>query len=380
MVTRRRVIELLSTLPLVGLGITNFFAKRKYYEIDLSQAKTRKTEPSLQKLNPGSGAAFQTSLDRLGRVYEDAYYVSTTVPVTSTDANGNVSVTLQTTWDWEEPRNVPNHNIIFGWRDAQRAFLNQINYLHGPLVDGERIQDIAVDEKEASGIGMGALGALMYGGEIVALLGYEEAIAYFNTPSYRRTSLKENVERTNTDGQMSRRSWFKCGAALAGATAAGVVTNHNREQNESGKSELEQTLAVATKHQRLTPLESFQRYFGTNPLTEEQRIQGYVNISDKTLQSSVKDRRVTAAFKEVINTGVQYQNDLSTFFASEEFADTLNPTYYGYITRRLEESSADKGKEAKLGLLYEGAAVAGALALVLVPAEIISSRVARNER
>ena len=256
-----RGIELASTIPLVGVLASNFNKSRDYYEANNSEAGLEeKTDVIKTFYNMQHG--FRDSLVQLFREYNRAYYNSHIEIYTTLDAKGNPTTSTRTVWRWEEPRNVPDHRIIRSWRDNQNQLSDKINFLiSSPLVDASKLDNIIIEEKQAGKLGQGILNLGVYGSQIGLLLGYEEILASVGH-SGKGLSFSEKVRKMNTEKQISRRSFFKIGAALAGACVAWKVGKYNDEKLEKGESVLKKEVEVAMSLGDCPSENSFQSYFG----------------------------------------------------------------------------------------------------------------------
>src|SRR3989344_5441620 len=157
-----RAIELAATIPLIGLLIDNFSNSRKYYEANLSKAFNSGKPVIVSELYL-EGDKFLSSLKNLAEAYDDEYYETYTTLETTTDANGHTSVHTVTRHRWVEPRGVPDHDVVFSWTDKQKDFQRDLEYLVSrPIIDGNKIDDIKVDEKKANKIGQGTLTHIVF--------------------------------------------------------------------------------------------------------------------------------------------------------------------------------------------------------------------------
>src|SRR3989344_1637920 len=369
-----RAIELAATIPLIGLLIDNFSNSRKYYEANLSKAFNSGKPVIVSELYL-EGDKFLSSLKNLAEVYEDEYYETYTTLETRTDAEGNTHIETVTHHRWVEPRGVPDHDVVFSWADKQKDFQRDLEYLVSrPVIDGNKIDNISVDEKNANRVGQGILSSIIFGSEIALLLGYEEIFANMSYDGYETISLSEKVRRTNTSSQINRRCFFKIGAALAGAYTAHKISLRNQRKSEEGKGKLENELDNIVSKADMSPENSFLRYFGIRPSQLINQAQSYVTASTRALENRIREKRVARAFEEVVNQGRKYIAYLKDVIANVP-EDLSAMTTYGYITKEIKKLSEQQSTRANLGILVEGLVLGGVMAAILIPAEYINKKI-----
>ena len=367
-----RGVELASTLPLAGLLVYNFLDSRSYYVVNSDKAVAIEKPAAIGFCSLGN--EFAASLENLCRAYKDEYYVTTVEPSTCINADGEAEFCLETTSDWEEPNNVPDHSVVFGWRDQQKKFQEGCLYLSSkPIVDGSRMDQITVDKKHTSKWFQRLSSAGVFGTEIALLLGYEEIGAHFSYNGYR-ISLSEKVHNINTESQIRRRSFFKVSAALAGAGAAYALSQHNQRKAIEGKNELEAEIKTLLGQVNVSNSESFRRYFHTTPEKLITNTTNYANKSKEIIGNNIASSKVTAAFHNVVSAGEKYFKELERFFKTGVPNELATLTTYGHITRKLDGSSSQNKLNTSLGLVLEGLAVGGTMAAILIPAEYINSK------
>ena len=123
-----RGLELASAVPLIYLLKENFDASRKYSQADISGALVE-DKPNILVQFRDMQKDYDLLLENLVNEYRDEYYRSHTGVYTTTDSKGNIKFNTHTVWDWEEPNNVPDHSVVYSWRDNQDDFFNKIDLL-----------------------------------------------------------------------------------------------------------------------------------------------------------------------------------------------------------------------------------------------------------
>jgi len=377
---RRRLlakgIEMAAAMPLIGVLANNFLKSRNYSQVDNSEALVYEKPDTLKQFY-NLQHSFRNSLTRLYEEYDQAYYVSHLETRISTDSKGNMTTTMVTVWDWEEPRNVPNHRVISSWRDYQDQITNKTQFLvSNPLIDINKLDNLRVYDKEANKFGQAVLNIGIYGAGTGLLLGYEEILASLRHPGHfgRNMFLSDKVREMNTDKQISRRSFFKVGAAIAGVGVAYKVGKNNQEKLGQGREKLENEIEKSNSFGDVNPDTAFQSYFMATPNSLINKAENCVNTLKSTLLSRVKNKRVRGAFEGVVRQGEQYAQSLRQYFADGV------PFELGFIskcaktTNAIEDISSEQRTGAGCGILLEGLAAGGVMAAILVPAEIINNK------
>ncbi len=362
-----RGIELASTIPLIGLLVNNFMTKKKYYAIDTSQATYGEKFPLIQEWHE-LHTKLKGSLDKLWNAYEDAYHIQHTRVVPSINSEGNLYLRTETYYSWEEPENVPNHSVIESWLSAEDTLGKNLEYLAiHPLIDKRSFDKVRVSRKDLSRVSQGVVSTLMYGTEIGLLLGYEEILAHIHN---------KRVKEINSESQIKRRSFLKIIGALAGGGAAYLIGEHNHKVVEESRGDLEKELENINSLADVSSEEAFRRYFSESPETIISRIGEYQKTIDNTLNKNVQNKKVREKFEKLRVLCNNYYSYLSNVFQQRIPEELSELTNFGHITQKLEKISKKKKMRAGLGILLEGAAVAGAMAAVLVPGEYINKDIA----
>lgn len=359
-----RVMELASTLPLVGILWKNTIERRSYYEIDKSGAiNVEKIE--IPKFLDMTGS-FLSSLENLCKEYYNEYHECHTVTSACPDGKGGVTTCTSTECNWIEPKNVPKHGVVYEWRDEQKELAEKINYLRTkPVINGESLKNIKVVKRQTGKVGQGILNVAMYGSEIALLLGYEEIAAHIQDTS---------VEYMSTPSQITRRSFFKGIAALAGAGAAYKLGGKNKEKNEKGKDQLEKEVLTLPSMVKISNDGAFLRYFESKPEQIIKNIENYVQVSKETLGKNVRNGNVRNAFENVVLAGERAVAELKQYFKEGIPQDLGTLANFGHVTKIVDGLSAEKKSEAWEGMVLEGLALAGVMAAIIGPAEYINSK------
>ena len=203
---------------------------------------------------------------------------------------------------------------------------------------------------------------------------YEEAIAAIKYKNYSLMPLTEQLARVNTKKQITRRHFFKPFAALVEAFVANKIENLNTKRNEEGKKALENEIAYLSKVAQESPNSAFGRYFGLSHTGLIARVEGQFDVSYNSLQNLVTNQRVGEAFMSVCDNGRAYLKSLKGYFADGVPEDLGRAATQALIKERIHSLSSKENARSLGGILLEGAAIAGTMALVLTPAELINSK------
>lgn len=369
-----KTVELASAVPLVGLIVKNFANRTSYHEIDGVGAQVLETfHPALDTIVT-SNASIGKLLDNLGASYEAAYYKSHVRMVPYTYRVGKITMMgmrPETYHTWEEPANVPKHDVIDGWRDFHTNFSNRIGELSKEAtIDLDKLGELTVARRR-TGTGREGLASLaIYTPQIAALLFYEEAIARMKHWDEEHSSAQELVDKHDTQPQITRRSFFKVGAALAGATASLPIVLRNQQRIEKGKTRLEGEIQKMRDLRNVPENQIFSQYFG---IGNAQLIGGYreqLEISEQTLRANVEDAGVRSAFNEFIEGGNRAVGSVDFLIGAkvpEEIGDLIKSTL---IARSLRDKSLSEHRAVYTSLGLTGLAVGGAIAATLAPLEV----------
>ncbi len=364
-----KVVELLSTLPLVWLVAGNFRVKRTYYQANPSNALA--PSPSLTPFPTANDIyrnqqSLQTTLAGLYSAYKGAYYKSRLVMI------GKI---ITTQYYWAVPNNLPSRSDIEAWQTQQSNLGTLIaNLANSQLIDNKKVRVITVDQKHANKQGQAILASAIYGTEILLLLGYEEIAAHLSYDGYDRISLSEKVELMNTGAQINRRSWFKLGAAAAGLLVADHIYGNTMEKSEQGKSDLEKEIQKMAEINGVSPEKAFALYFGQTPKEMISTVEDYKRTSQAALATVISDSGVKSAFESTARASDLYSRYLQRLFGKGVPQDLVTAAKCGYVTRQLQNLSYKQKTNTWKGLIIEGLAVAGTMAAIIVPAELINQK------
>lgn len=365
-----RALELIATAPLISILATNFSRKREYSKANYDKAVNSEKAEMLPEFFAESNK-FTASLETLADSYNSAYYVAHTGVRVVPTKNG-VSLQTYTYYRWEEPQNIPQHEKIFSWQEFQTKFNDRLKYIaEQPLIDEKKLDKISIETKTPARLQQAGLNVLIYGTEIIGLLGYEEAVAALCDEQDIMT-WSERIKRMNTPAQISRRSVFKIGAAMAGATAAYLTGKYNTRKTEEGKEQLEKQIAGIAREAKIAPEDAFSRYFEIPSKTAIQNVQIITAESEAALNTGIEKKIVAQAFEQVKRTGQTYLEYLNKTIGQEIPESLHTALRYGHVTKELQKSANSQAEIADLGILLEGAIVGGTMAAILVPFEIIN--------
>ncbi|MFH1638402.1 MAG: twin-arginine translocation signal domain-containing protein [Candidatus Woesearchaeota archaeon] len=351
-----RIIGYGSAIPLIGLMINGILKDRDYYSVDPSKAAFIERYPIVDNFS-SMQKGFKSSLSRLCDAYRDEYYKSHIEMTTSVDADGNLDTKSNIVWEWEEPGNVPKHRTIMPWKDFQDSIDKKASYLLSkPIIDGSKVKDLEVEKKSISKWGKSIATVAVCGGEIALILCYDKCLSF------------------STEKEVSRRGFIKFGAAAVAAGAAYGMSKFNTKRSEKGKDKLENEIKSIADLANVSDSEAFRRHFGISHGEIMSHVKDCVNTSKKTLNTKVEESSVRQAFEDVVYQGEAYSEKLQKMFKNGVPEDLAIFANYGHITQELESSSSSEGINAGLNIGLEGLVGAGAIAAVLVPAELLNAR------
>jgi len=190
------------------------------------------------------------------------------------------------------------------------------------------------------------------------LLGYEEL-----------TGLK----KSSSEGQTNGRSLFKIGAAGLGEYIASKIYDYNKDKNELKKNEFNKK--INELHVNLSKDGSFSRYFNDSPSMMMDEVNKVISTSQETLNNGIKSSKVQNRFQKVVEGGSDHIAELRSYFANGVPDNLADFARDGYVTQQLQSLSSSVKNRAYTGIVLEGLAVAGAMAALLVPAELISKKI-----
>jgi len=369
-----RGLELLSAVPLVWLLGKNFNNNRAYYAVNASRALMDERPEVVQEF-AGIHEGFQGSLDRLASAYGDAYHNSELEYGTWLGMDGEMKSGMRSVTKWREPEDVPKNDVVSGWKGDQDKLAERAGHLvSGEIIEGAKFDRLSIDEERAGKLGQGALSVGIYGASVLALLGYEEAAAALSYSGREQLSWGDRVRAVNSPKQIRRRSFIKIGAALLGAGVAKKIGDYNGRKLREGEVALAGELDSAKTRLEESAEDSFKRYFEVGSGDLVGRVSESVQLARTTLEGGVEDEGVRAALQDVVKTGEVYAGGLRQYFDDGVPADLGRVSNYADITSTVTEASRVQAENAGSGAILEGLGVAGTMAALIIPAEIINSK------
>ncbi len=369
-----KTVEWASTIPLIGLIYSNFMSRTNYYEIDHSRTLTQRVGeyPSTTGLI-GIHKNLQNSLENLYSKYESAYYVRHTRLVPHTTHNGKTSVTTlrsETYYVWEEPKSVPDHTVIERWRENQDDLVTKLERLTKRATTNiEKLTELEIRRQQTNKGSEGLVSLAIYSPQIAALLYYEEAIAKM---SHSDTNIPASqiIEENDTSQQITRRSFFKVGAALAGALVSYPIVKKNREKREKGRSILEGEIEDIKRIAESSESEAFNGYFGITPSEMINSYQEQMRVSGNALEKGVKEKEVRLAFNQYIDASSKSIAALKELLGKRVPKEIGDLSKSAIISQRLDDKSTSEHRAVYTGIGLTGLAVAGAITVTLLPLEL----------
>lgn len=379
--SRRRMLarsaELASVVPLGVLAYQDFTRSREVHQYDMSKAKMAENPIAGDKMITdffNKQTNYTRAVDELYSVYDDEYYKSRVVINPSVDSQGDVTMDYDTEYYWDVPGNLPDESEIGSWINRNSAINGKINYVsQNKLVDINLLKNIAIKAKEGNTTAQKIIAGFIYTAQIGLLLGYEEVICQLEKPSYQ--SFKQAFNESQTKKQENRRSFFKVGAALAGAFVAGYINRGIDENIKSGREKLEDSLAKAKNNAKKNGETAINSYFNNS-------LDGIINSTDSqllvvedTLKKRINENNVRNAFSRVLACGRELNKSIRALKENRASMDNLqNVSKAAEITQNLEKASSLEERKASLGIILEGLGVAGVMAAILIPAEIYNRK------
>ncbi len=369
-----RGLELMSTLPLIGILYSNFKNSRIHYGINTQEATSSKNTQIIDKFK-NIGQGFSESLENLSQDYNSQFHTTELEFKTYVGYDGKMKSGLKPVTKWREPDNVPNHNRVSSWKNNKDDLNSKLSYLQShPLLDKDKLRGIYINEEKMGALSQSFLNTVLYGGELALLLGYEEIMAMFSY-SGPNASLKEKVEATNTTEQIKRRNFIKICGATAGTLTALHLKNKYTIKTDNQVGELRENIQDAKQIVINTPAnEAYKLYFGNTPTGLIKEVGGILQEVDSSLKSGVENEQVKASLGEFYENGVTYLTDLEGFFKDgipEDFGQIVK---LGHATKTLEKISKEQRKGSTTDFVLESLIVGGAMASIIVPGEIVNKK------
>lgn len=369
-----RAVEVASAVPLVGLILQNFGNRTSYYEVDSASARVlEQPQPIIQEIRAANSAT-ESSLGELKTAYREAYLKSHTRLVSYTYRVGKTTHTgwrTETYHTWEEPENVPKHTTIDDWISSHASFSGKVDRLTtDATIDLEKLGQVSVARQRTNRGSEGLASAAIYTPTIAALLLYEEAIAKLKHGHERHEDADELVERHDTQPQITRRSFFKAGAALLGAAASYPIVESNTKKREDGQARLEGEIEDMRRLSQTHPAHVFSDYFDKSPSEIIHQYETQDVVVNDALQRNVENERVRRAFANYKEVNGRTLHTLNTSFGRnvpQEIGDSIKSVM---IAERLRDKSRTEHRAVYTSLGLTGLAVAGAIAGTLIPLEV----------
>ncbi len=190
--------------------------------------------------------------------------------------------------------------------------------------------------------------------------------------------MEELVDKHDTQPQITRRSFFKVGAALAGALVASPIVYDNREKRKEGEVKLKKEVDRMKELREISGTEAFSKYFGTTPTQLIDQYKSQITLAQQTLQTGIGNEGVRAAFSDFIETGNQSVNSLESLFGNGVPVDVSDAIKSTLIARNLRDKSVAEHRAVYTGLAFTGLAVAGTIVATLAPLEFANEYLANK--
>ena len=149
-------------------------------------------------------------------------------------------------------------------------------------------------------------------------------------------------------------------------------TEENTKKREDGRfnliNEIEGLISLAVAPES----EAFERYFDTNHDKMIGSLRDKIEVSRRALSTNIADEGVRDAFAGFVEVGDRSVQSLDKLFIDgvpKEISDLAKSVM---IARRLDDKSRSEHRAVYSGLGLTGLAVAGAIAGVLVPTELVN--------
>lgn len=371
-----RTVEGLSAVPLIYLIYQNFANRTSYHQIDDSNARVSPVIGTTASEFISANGMVNDSLANLYNQFRGAYHKRHTRIVMVPVSNGKktrMQPRTQVYYKWEEPANLPNHNTVEEWTSSQRTLSDKVKALERDSVIGlQNIDGLRVTRERTGVASDGLVSLAIYSPQIAALLLYEEAIAKIRHGHIGKSSASEIVEEQDTSKQITRRSFFKAGAALAGAYVASGFTEDSARKREQGRIILHNEIEEMRQLVSYPDSEAFERYFSTKPEQITGSLRDKIEVSKQALSTNIRESKVNDAFANFVDVGGKSLKTLEEMFADgvpKDVADLVKSTL---IFRNLQDKSNSEHRAVYASLGLTGLAVAGTIAGVLIPSELVN--------
>lgn len=370
-----KATETAAAIPLASCAAINWNKQDQYNVLDMRQARIDSalaTKPGEIQESFDAQQNFMNSASTLESNYRQSYRKSRVVMVPIRSGKTTI-MHPQTQHYWDIPSRLPDRSTILEWSSTEQKTGSKVNALRSDsLIDIEMIKRIAIETKNGDDASRKMLTALVYGGSVGMLWGYEEALAFVASKNNGTTYQYERYEKP-TATQETRRGFFKFGAAVVGAVAASVVHEKIQGRLNAGQERLQGELDAAAKTAELANQKAISEHFGESIPQTLIRVSRQVAIAEDALLSGAADERVTQSLQEFVQNGTTYMESLTRLNdRALEKAALAYLVKNAMVTKQLESASVADERIATLGALLEGLGIVGVMSLVVVPTHIFN--------
>lgn len=364
-----RLVELTSIAPLAALGISNALGHRDYATIDSSAAArgAAALNVDVSELTTKFSKVEQ-ALARLETEYRDAYHKSRIVPYMATNSKGQPTMRFRTEYYWAEENSVPRHSEISSWSSTIQQASNKAQELSKPeLIDTEKIKQLLVKTQHVGSVSQIGGSILITGGQIAALLGYEEVAGLRES-----THIDHGMEIESKE--QLRRGFLKYGAVGAGIAAAFLVAGKINDRLHKGKERLNEAVSKANDQTEIQDESAFLGHFEATPeglisgiASQRQQIEG-------SLKLGVSNGRVRAAMNDFALVAAQSEEALKLFFGDGVPPSVADRCRSVILTETINQARSGESALGETAVLIEGLAMGAAMTAVVVSLEAVSRR------
>ncbi len=354
-----RGIELLSLLPVIGLGIRSAFLRDSYTEAvpqQLAEVESTGTEVSLKNLLDALRPV-KRDADALYDEYKEHYY-KTEVYVT-VDSKGHSH--MHTRHYWDVPGDLPEHDVVEEWDDASSQLCSKIEEVYSqPVVSAS--EDIAVVCRTPNFWGKLAITCAVYGPLAVGLLGYEEALEHL-----------EIIRHAERD--MSRRNFLKLIAAAGGIVPAVYFQDRHEKQSDAAMQRVSDAVSDIVAAVKTKPSEEiFSEVLG---YTSQQLYNFVSDMHAQARDGASKEcaLEVQEDFTALMQSTSAAQQDLETLMPERRVPAELDmPLRHFWGCRKLGELNSSERVGAYTNPLSECAVIAGIVGAVAAGNEVLMQK------
>ena len=361
-----KVIKYGSAVPLLILAGDNLTHARGYTDVDTSGAKgdaNNKPDCLFQLYTQQN--RLNVKLEQLCQVYKEEYEKTETKQSVRMDSKGNLTPYTYVETVWREEDNVPDHELVYSWRDQQRVFTEKLDYLtSAPLIEEYGGINVKIENKKSNVLGQGILSLVFYGGGAALLLNYDK--------------IADNVLSrwdVEPEQKINRRKFLKLGGAgLAALLTGKMVTKHKNSEIDRELEIRNQVSELLNDPEDLAEVE-FTKYFEIMSNELEGRVNSYIQESLETISKGVENLNVQIKFNELIETGNNYKVFLNQFFENGVPEELGHTAHYGRITHGMDKlgGQGQVFKDIFSEMFTNGAILGGIVGL----GEIVNSQIAK---